>query len=71
MHRDPEKVESLKTITAPFMLRRLKTDSNVIKDLPEKTVENMYCSLTTKQAALYEVREYISCEKQMHGRHLL
>lgn len=40
-------------ITAPFMLRRLKTDKNIINDLPDKTEENTYVALTEHQAALY------------------
>jgi uncharacterized Zn finger protein len=35
-HKDEEAINRLKRITAPFLLRRLKTDKNIIKDLPEK-----------------------------------
>jgi non-specific serine/threonine protein kinase len=38
----------------PYILRRLKTDKKVIADLPEKTEVQAYCSLSRKQAALYE-----------------
>lgn len=41
-------------ITAPFMLRRLKTDKSIINDLPDKIEQNEYASLTAEQAALYE-----------------
>ena len=49
----------LRCLVAPYVLRRLKTDRSVIADLPEKTEVYAYCSLTKKQAALYEqsVRE--------------
>ncbi|XP_077867216.1 putative ATP-dependent helicase/translocase YwqA [Saccoglossus kowalevskii] len=59
IERDPEKLCILKSITAPFLMRRLKTDKNIIKDLPDKVIDNKYVSLSTEQAALYEslVRE--------------
>jgi SNF2 family DNA or RNA helicase len=41
-------------LTAPFVLRRLKTDPTIIADLPEKLEMNVYCPLTTEQATLYE-----------------
>jgi len=48
------KAEALRKITSPFLLRRLKTDKNIIKDLPEKVVTNEYAALEKEQAALYE-----------------
>ncbi|MEO6327216.1 MAG: DEAD/DEAH box helicase [Thermoanaerobaculia bacterium] len=49
----------LKELVRPYILRRLKTDKNVIDDLPEKTEVTAYCTLARPQAALYEkaVRE--------------
>lgn len=44
----------LKMSVSPFVLRRLKTDKNVITDLPEKLVLNEYCYLSKPQAILYE-----------------
>jgi non-specific serine/threonine protein kinase len=44
----------LRNLTQPYILRRLKTDKRVIADLPEKTEVRAWCSLTKKQAALYE-----------------
>lgn len=44
----------LKMSVSPFVLRRLKTDKNVISDLPEKLVLNDYCYLSKPQAVLYE-----------------
>jgi SNF2 family DNA or RNA helicase len=52
--RSGEKAEALRKITAPFLLRRLKTDRTIIKDLPEKIVANEYAVLEKEQAALYE-----------------
>jgi uncharacterized Zn finger protein/superfamily II DNA or RNA helicase len=53
--RNAEKAETLKKITAPFLLRRLKTDKAVIADLPEKIVINEYAALEKDQLALYEI----------------
>ncbi|MDR0497646.1 MAG: DEAD/DEAH box helicase family protein, partial [Treponema sp.] len=52
--RSREQAEALKRITSPFLLRRLKTDKKIIKDLPEKIVSNEYALLEKDQAALYE-----------------
>jgi SNF2 family DNA or RNA helicase len=52
--RNAEKAEALKKITAPFLLRRLKTDKTVIADLPEKITINEYAGLEKDQLALYE-----------------
>ena len=47
-------LDNLKTITKPFILRRLKTDKIIIDDLPDKIVNDIYCSLTDRQSGLYE-----------------
>lgn len=52
-HGDAEAAERLRRITGPFVLRRLKTDSSIISDLPEKLEMEVVCSLTAEQAALY------------------
>ncbi|HEY8891091.1 MAG TPA: DEAD/DEAH box helicase [Clostridium sp.] len=51
---DPKKSNKLKKIIAPFVLRRLKTDTNIIKDLPDKIESKEYASLTKEQATLYQ-----------------
>lgn len=38
---------------SPFLLRRVKTDPNVVDDLPDKVERREYCTLTPEQAALY------------------
>ncbi|MCI3922409.1 DEAD/DEAH box helicase [Paenibacillus sp. TRM 82003] len=43
----------LQRLVQPFLLRRLKTDERVIRDLPEKIEQTSYCGLTARQAALY------------------
>ena len=50
---DREAAERLKQLTAPFILRRLKTDRAVISDLPEKMEMKTFCTLTREQATLY------------------
>ena len=44
----------LREVVNPFILRRLKTDTSIISDLPEKIEENAYPSLSKKQVALYK-----------------
>lgn len=46
--------EPLRDLVRPYLLRRLKTDKSVIADLPDKTEMKAYCTLSRKQAALYE-----------------
>ncbi|MBR3073225.1 SNF2-related protein [Fibrobacter sp.] len=46
--------ETFRKITAPFMLRRLKTDKSIISDLPDKIIQDEYAELTRSQAALYK-----------------
>src|SRR5207245_4587963 len=50
---DRSATERLKKLTAPFILRRLKTDRTVITDLPDKLEMKVYCTLTREQASLY------------------
>lgn len=51
--KDQQAATTLKRLTAPFILRRLKTDPKIIDDLPEKQENKVYCSLTQEQATLY------------------
>ena len=50
---DRKTLDKLKTIAKPFVLRRLKTDEDIIRELPEKEVNDIYTSLTKKQIKLY------------------
>jgi SNF2 family DNA or RNA helicase len=54
INQDRKKLDKFKLITSPFIMRRAKTDKNVISDLPEKIENNQYCNLTKEQAALYQ-----------------
>ena len=50
---DEEVLQDLITIAKPFVLRRLKTDDDIKKELPEKFINDIYCTLTKKQIKLY------------------
>lgn len=51
---DEKTVERFRKVTAPFMMRRMKTDKTIISDLPDKVEQNQFALLTKPQAALYE-----------------
>ncbi len=52
--RKTDQYVPLRNLVAPYILRRLKTDRSIIKDLPEKTEVTAYCGLSKAQAALYQ-----------------
>lgn len=51
---DVHAANQLKKVTAPFLMRRMKTDKSIISDLPDKIEMDCFGSLTPKQAALYQ-----------------
>src|SRR6185437_11398520 len=51
---DEQAAERLRRITQPFVLRRVKTDTSIISDLPEKLEMDVLCNLTAEQASLYQ-----------------
>ena len=53
-HGDEAAAERLRRITAPFILRRHKSDPAVLPDLPPRQESNEFCTLTVEQAALYQ-----------------
>ncbi|WP_213974628.1 DEAD/DEAH box helicase [Tepidanaerobacter acetatoxydans] len=53
-YNEKEPLEKLQKLVKPFILRRVKTDPLIIKDLPEKQETKVYCPLTREQASLYE-----------------
>ncbi|MHB1472823.1 MAG: SNF2-related protein [Dermatophilaceae bacterium] len=53
-HGDAEAATRLRSLTQPFVLRRLKTDTSIITDLPAKIEMEVVCSLTREQASLYQ-----------------
>jgi SNF2 family DNA or RNA helicase len=52
-YRNKSRSEALRSIIRPFVLRRLKTDETVIKDLPDKMEMKVNCNFTSEQASLY------------------
>lgn len=50
--KDDEKAKKLQALIKPFVLRRTK--SQVAKELPEKTEQLFYCSMSEEQAQYYE-----------------
>ncbi|WP_033098048.1 DEAD/DEAH box helicase [Rhodococcus pyridinivorans] len=55
IERDHDAVAAarLRALSAPFVMRRVKTDPDVISDLPEKFEQTVRANLTAEQAALY------------------
>ena len=43
----------LRNLIQPYILRRMKTDQRIIRDLPEKTEVKAFCGLSKRQAVLY------------------
>ncbi|MGG6311521.1 DEAD/DEAH box helicase [Paenibacillus macerans] len=56
-------LQKLRRLVAPFLLRRLKSDPDIRKDLPEKIELKSYCTLTVEQARLYR-----SVTEELMGR---
>lgn len=52
--RDSAVIDAFRKLTAPFMLRRLKTDKSIISDLPDKIQQDQFVTLRKDQAVLYE-----------------
>ncbi|MEW5857045.1 MAG: SNF2-related protein [Cyanobacteriota bacterium] len=51
---DVASLQTLRSLVSPFILRRLKSDRNIIQDLPEKQEMTVFCGLSAEQAALYQ-----------------
>jgi len=51
--RGHDRYAPLRNLVRPYILRRLKTDKNIIADLPDKTEMKAFCGLEKKQAAIY------------------
>jgi superfamily II DNA or RNA helicase len=68
-NRASDQFGPLRRLAGPYILRRLKTDKSIISDLPDKLEMQAFCSLTRKQAVLYEqsVRELSDALKQKSG----
>lgn len=51
---DEAAAATLRRVTGPFLLRRVKTDRSIISDLPDKIEVTDHCPLTREQASLYQ-----------------
>ncbi|MEH2248216.1 DEAD/DEAH box helicase [Nostoc sp.] len=51
---DTASLSQLRSLVQPFILRRLKSDREIIQDLPDKQEMTVFCGLTGEQAALYQ-----------------
>ena len=51
---DRDTLQKLRSLVRPFILRRLKTDKNILQDLPEKQEATIYCGLSGEQADTYQ-----------------
>ena len=56
----------LRELVRPYVLRRMKTDRSIIADLPDKTEVKAFCSLSRRQAALYQ-QAVSDFANQLHG----
>jgi SNF2 family DNA or RNA helicase len=61
-------VSRIRLLTAPYILRRAKTDKNILPDLPDKTEIQTYCTLTHQQIQLYE-SSIQDLKKALHIQH--
>ena len=54
VNRNKKQLDRFLKITAPFILRRLKTDKSIISDLPDKIENDYMATLVKEQGALYQ-----------------
>ena len=65
LHDDTEALEKLKLRVEPFILRRDK--KTVLKDLPDKFEDYLYCKMETKQREIYDAYVEKLKEDLKHG----
>jgi len=51
---DAAAAERLRTLTAPFVLRRMKSDRSLVPDLPDKVEQIAWAELTREQQVMYQ-----------------
>ncbi|MBQ9244010.1 MAG: DEAD/DEAH box helicase [Proteobacteria bacterium] len=66
-NNDKEARERLRSLVSPFILRRVKSDPNIIQDLPDKMENKVYCTLTREQATLYQALVDSTMQKIEHA----
>jgi hypothetical protein len=67
--RDAEATEQLTRLVRPFLLRRRKSDPDIVPDLPPKTETDRFVPLTAEQATLYRavVTETMAAIEEAEG----
>jgi len=70
--REHDRYTPLRHLVQPYILRRMKTDKSIISDLPDKSEVRAFCTLSKRQAVLYEksvaeMAEAIDRAKGMDG----
>ncbi len=50
---DSSVIGAIRTLSRPYILRRMKSDKRIIADLPDKTEVSAFCALSKAQAVLY------------------
>ncbi|MCK5647624.1 MAG: DEAD/DEAH box helicase, partial [Gammaproteobacteria bacterium] len=67
--RETQQYAPLRNLVSPYILRRLKTDKTIIRDLPDKTEVKSFCQLTKKQAVIYQktVKQLAKALKEVEG----
>ncbi|WP_349407304.1 DEAD/DEAH box helicase [Pseudalkalibacillus sp. SCS-8] len=68
-----ERIDVLKRLIQPILLRRSKQQTSIVDELPEKTETKIHCPLTKEQASLYQtvvdqIREKLSSTQGMERR---
>ncbi len=68
-YNDQEALEVFRRITAPFVLRRLKSDKTIIQDLPDKIENDCFVNTEPDQTAIYEqtVENALTAIEQTEG----
>ena len=68
-YHDADRSDTLRRLTQPFILRRLKSDKSIITDLPDKQEMKVLCNLTREQATLYKavVKEMLRKIEEAEG----
>ena len=51
---DRESLQLLRSLVRPFILRRLKSDQDIVQDFPKKQETNVFCGLSLEQGRLYQ-----------------
>lgn len=63
---DISHLSQLRKAISPFILRRVKTDKSIIKDLPDKVESSLFVNLSKEQIILYN-KVVSDCEKTIKG----